>query len=73
MPAVLLVRLLTDIQASIADIVRDPGGETVAFSARIQVLVSKLGRSSKPSPRYLVIVGDKGATARKAQRSHPPL
>ncbi|KAG8905402.1 class II myosin, partial [Tulasnella sp. 403] len=30
-------------------------GETVHFSARIQLLVSKLGRSSKPSPRYLVV------------------
>ncbi|KAG9016066.1 class II myosin [Tulasnella sp. 427] len=29
-------------------------GETVHFSMRIQLLVSKLGRSSKPSPRYLV-------------------
>lgn len=31
-------------------------GETVHFSMRIQLLVSKLGRSSKPSPRYLVVV-----------------
>ncbi|GAA5820874.1 hypothetical protein JCM10212_006566, partial [Sporobolomyces blumeae] len=30
-------------------------GETVAFSARAQLLVSKLGRSSKPSPRFLVL------------------
>ncbi|KAG8942584.1 class II myosin, partial [Tulasnella sp. 408] len=30
-------------------------GETVHFSMRIQLLVSKLGRSSKPSPRYLVV------------------
>ncbi|KAH9081941.1 P-loop containing nucleoside triphosphate hydrolase protein [Lactarius deliciosus] len=30
--------------------------DNVAFSARIQLLVSKLGRSSKPSPRFLVIV-----------------
>ncbi|KAM0754619.1 hypothetical protein T439DRAFT_321654 [Meredithblackwellia eburnea MCA 4105] len=30
-------------------------GETVAFSARAQLLVSKLGRSSKPSPRYLIL------------------
>ncbi|CAG7854271.1 Myosin-1 AltName: Full=Class I unconventional myosin; AltName: Full=Type I myosin [Serendipita indica DSM 11827] len=29
--------------------------ETVLFSARSQLLVSKLGRSSKPSPRYLVL------------------
>ncbi|GAA5976419.1 hypothetical protein JCM5350_001685 [Sporobolomyces pararoseus] len=29
--------------------------ETVAFSARAQLLVSKLGRSSKPSPRYLIL------------------
>ncbi|KAG8935657.1 class II myosin [Tulasnella sp. 418] len=29
--------------------------EKVLFSARIQLLVSKLGRSSKPSPRYLII------------------
>ncbi|KAK4705616.1 myosin I, partial [Phenoliferia sp. Uapishka_3] len=31
------------------------GGETVAFSARASLLVSKLGRSSKPSPRYLIL------------------
>jgi myosin I len=30
--------------------------ETVAFSSRIQLLVSKFGRSSKPSPRFLVVV-----------------
>ncbi|CAL1694465.1 unnamed protein product [Somion occarium] len=29
--------------------------EQVTFSSRIQVLVSKLGRASKPSPRYLVV------------------
>ncbi|GAA6014234.1 hypothetical protein JCM10207_006141 [Rhodosporidiobolus poonsookiae] len=29
--------------------------ETVAFSARAELLVSKLGRSSKPSPRYLIL------------------
>ncbi|KAI0046620.1 microfilament motor [Auriscalpium vulgare] len=29
--------------------------EEVTFSSRAQLLVSKLGRSSKPSPRYLVI------------------
>ncbi|KAH9947125.1 P-loop containing nucleoside triphosphate hydrolase protein [Amylocystis lapponica] len=29
--------------------------EPVSFSSRIQVLVSKLGRSSKPSPRFLVL------------------
>ena len=31
-------------------------GEEAAFSSRIQILVSKLGRSSKPSPRFLVLV-----------------
>ncbi|KAH9175500.1 P-loop containing nucleoside triphosphate hydrolase protein [Lactarius sanguifluus] len=31
------------------------GVDNVAFSARIQLLVSKLGRSSKPSPRFLII------------------
>ncbi|TFY71324.1 hypothetical protein EVG20_g1674 [Dentipellis fragilis] len=31
------------------------GGETATFSARIQLLVHKLGRSSKPSPRFLVV------------------
>ena len=30
--------------------------ESVAFSSRIQLLVSKFGRSSKPSPRFLVVV-----------------
>ncbi|GAA6000111.1 class I myosin [Rhodotorula paludigena] len=29
--------------------------ETVAFSCRAELLVSKLGRSSKPSPRYLIL------------------
>ncbi|KAL5535659.1 MYO1_1 [Sanghuangporus sanghuang] len=29
--------------------------EKVAFSSRIQLLVSKFGRSSKPSPRFLVV------------------
>ncbi|KAK7695052.1 class II myosin [Cerrena zonata] len=29
--------------------------ENVIFSSRAQVLVSKLGRTSKPSPRYLVV------------------
>jgi len=31
-------------------------GDHVVFSSRIQLLVSKLGRSSKPSPRFLVLV-----------------
>jgi Unconventional myosin tail, actin- and lipid-binding len=30
--------------------------EPVAFSGRIQLLVSKLGRSSKPSPRFILVV-----------------
>jgi myosin I len=30
--------------------------ESVAFSSRIQLLISKFGRSSKPSPRFLVVV-----------------
>ncbi|KAF9469833.1 microfilament motor [Collybia nuda] len=30
-------------------------GESATFSGRIQLLVSKLGRSSKPSPRFLVV------------------
>ncbi|THH21199.1 hypothetical protein EW146_g278 [Bondarzewia mesenterica] len=33
------------------------GAEDVTFSSRIQILVSKLGRSSKPSPRFLVVTG----------------
>ena len=32
------------------------GSETVAFSMRCEILVSKLGRSSKPSPRFLILV-----------------
>jgi myosin-1 len=32
------------------------GNESVAFSMRCEVLVSKLGRSSKPSPRFLILV-----------------
>ncbi|KAF7302719.1 Microfilament motor [Mycena chlorophos] len=31
------------------------GGDEVTFSGRIQLLVSKLGRSSKPSPRFIVV------------------
>ena len=31
-------------------------GEHVVFSSRIQLLVSKFGHSSKPSPRFLVLV-----------------
>lgn len=31
------------------------GAESVAFSSRIQLLVSRLGRSSKPSPRFLIL------------------
>ncbi|KAI0964200.1 class II myosin, variant 2 [Taiwanofungus camphoratus] len=31
------------------------GAEKVTFSSRIEVLVSKTGRSSKPSPRFLVV------------------
>ncbi|EIN13905.1 myosin class I heavy chain [Punctularia strigosozonata HHB-11173 SS5] len=31
------------------------GSESVEFSSRAQELVSKLGRSSKPSPRYLIV------------------
>jgi myosin-1 len=38
--------------ANAAGIGRDP----VIFSSRIQLLVSKFGRSSKPSPRFLVVV-----------------
>jgi myosin-1 len=30
--------------------------EYVAFSSRIQLLVSKFGRSSRPSPRFIVVV-----------------
>ncbi|CAE6450288.1 unnamed protein product [Rhizoctonia solani] len=30
-------------------------GEAIHFSSRCQLLVSKLGRSSKPSPRYIVL------------------
>ncbi|KIY73607.1 myosin class I heavy chain [Cylindrobasidium torrendii FP15055 ss-10] len=31
------------------------GNEEVVFSSRIQILVSKLGRSSKPGPRFLLV------------------
>jgi len=31
------------------------GAELVTFSGRIQLLVSKLGRSSKPSPRFIIV------------------
>ncbi|GLB35836.1 putative TRAFAC class myosin-kinesin ATPase superfamily, myosin family protein [Lyophyllum shimeji] len=33
------------------------GSEHVTYSGRIQLLVSKLGRSSKPSPRFIVVTG----------------
>jgi myosin-1 len=33
-----------------------PSAEPVLFSDRAQLLVSKLGRSSKPMPRFLVVV-----------------
>lgn len=35
---------------------KSPLAESVAFSSRIQLLVSKFGRSSKPCPRHLVVV-----------------
>lgn len=35
---------------------RENLAEAVVFSSRIQLLVSKLGRSSKPQPRFLVVV-----------------
>ncbi|KAJ7070755.1 microfilament motor [Mycena amicta] len=31
------------------------GSDEVTFSGRIQLLVSKLGRSSKPSPRFIIV------------------
>ncbi|ESK92714.1 microfilament motor [Moniliophthora roreri MCA 2997] len=31
------------------------GGDEVTFSSKIQLLISKIGRSSKPSPRWLVV------------------
>jgi len=36
-----------------------PQAETAAFSSRIHLLVSKFGRSSKPSPRFLVVVSQR--------------
>ncbi|KAK8219701.1 class II myosin [Zalaria obscura] len=33
------------------------GSEPVLFSCRCEVLVSKLGRSSKPEPRFLILTG----------------
>lgn len=33
------------------------GNETIFFSCRCEVLVSKLGRSSKPEPRILIVTG----------------
>jgi myosin I len=33
-----------------------PVGEKVEFSGRCQLLVSKLGRSSKPNPRFILVV-----------------
>ncbi|KAG8784321.1 class II myosin [Serendipita sp. 397] len=45
-------------KSPLGEIIRDAcglGNETVLFSSRSQLLVSKLGRSSKPSPRYLVL------------------
>jgi myosin-1 len=37
-------------------VAESPLAENVAFSSRIQLLVSKFGRSSKLSPRYLALV-----------------
>ncbi|KAJ7597439.1 P-loop containing nucleoside triphosphate hydrolase protein [Mycena floridula] len=31
------------------------GGDEVTFSGRVQLLVSKIGRSSKPSPRFIIV------------------
>ncbi|KAF5368396.1 hypothetical protein D9758_002195 [Tetrapyrgos nigripes] len=50
------------------------GNEQVTFSGKIQLLVSKLGRSSKPSPRW-IIVTQKAVhivitTAREGQTLH---
>ncbi|EEB98524.1 hypothetical protein MPER_01949, partial [Moniliophthora perniciosa FA553] len=33
----------------------ETAGDEVTFSSKIQLLVSKIGRSSKPSPRWLVV------------------
>jgi myosin-1 len=39
----------------IANAINIPSGDEVSFSCRAEVLVSKLGRSSKPEPRTLVL------------------
>jgi myosin-1 len=49
------------------------GHETVSFSARSQLLVSKLGRSSKPSPRYLVLVRTQRTNSSEAYLLSNPL
>ena len=35
-----------------------PPTDPILFSCRVEILVSKLGRSSKPSPRILIMVND---------------
>lgn len=51
-------------QSAEGEMLRNASGmgstETVAFSSRVQLLVSRLGRSSKPSPRYFILT-DKAA------------
>lgn len=44
-----------DVGSMIAEACSISAAESVAFSAKIQLLVSRLGRSSRPSPRLLVI------------------
>lgn len=43
--------------------------ESVRFSCRAELLVHRLGRSSKPSPRYLILVSRKSISSGKA--GHP--
>jgi myosin I len=45
-----------DPSKSVAVLIEPLLAEDVAFSSRVHLLVSKLLRSSKPSPRFLVIV-----------------
>lgn len=47
----------SDLGSEIATACGIGRGESVLFSARGQLLVSKTGRSSKPSPRFIVLTG----------------
>ncbi|KAF5352449.1 hypothetical protein D9756_005904 [Leucocoprinus leucothites] len=48
-------------------------GEHVTYSGKIQVLVSKLGRSSKPSPRFLILTSKAAYILITTAKDGPPV